>query len=102
MREERGTLWHFVMSIVKYSESHYVTVLDMYVNAIPSFQEATDPLLLPTYSLMQWFHKALLFSHSFLLAIAGHFLCLYSWWPSWASSAASFPHNEIGESEGRY
>ena len=26
----RDTLWHFVMSIVKYRESHYVTVLDMY------------------------------------------------------------------------
>ena len=30
MREKRDTLWHFVMSIVKYRESHYVTVLDMY------------------------------------------------------------------------
>ena len=31
MHEEQDTLWHFVMSIVKYRESHYVTVLDMYV-----------------------------------------------------------------------
>jgi len=30
MHEERDTLWHFVMSIVKYHESHYATVLDMY------------------------------------------------------------------------
>ena len=30
MHEERDTLWHFVVSIVKYRESHYVTVLDMY------------------------------------------------------------------------
>ena len=30
MHEERDTLWHFVMSIVKYRESHYVTILDMY------------------------------------------------------------------------
>ena len=33
MHEERDTLWHFVMSIVKYRESHYVTVLDMYVRS---------------------------------------------------------------------
>ena len=31
MHEERDTLRHFVMSIVKYREFHYVTVLDMYV-----------------------------------------------------------------------
>ena len=31
MHEEQDTLWHFVMSIVKYRESHYVTILDMYV-----------------------------------------------------------------------
>ena len=30
MHEERDTLWHFVMSIVKYHESHYVAVLDRY------------------------------------------------------------------------
>ena len=30
MHEERDTLWHFVMSIVNYRESHYGTVLDMY------------------------------------------------------------------------
>jgi len=30
MHEERDTLWHFVMSIVKYRESHYVRVLYMY------------------------------------------------------------------------
>ena len=33
MHEERDTLWHFVMSVVKYHESHYfmyVKVLDMY------------------------------------------------------------------------
>ena len=30
MHEERDTLWHFVMSIVKHRESHYVRVLDMY------------------------------------------------------------------------
>ena len=30
MLEERDTLWHFVMSIVKYHESHYVAVLDRY------------------------------------------------------------------------
>ena len=30
MHEERDTLLHFVMSFVKYRESHYVTVLDMY------------------------------------------------------------------------
>ena len=30
MHKEQDTLWHFVMSIVKYRESHYVTVLDMY------------------------------------------------------------------------
>ena len=33
MHEERYTLWHFVISIVKYRESHYVTVLDMHVHA---------------------------------------------------------------------
>ena len=32
LHEEWDTLWHFVMSIVKYRESHYVTVLDMYDN----------------------------------------------------------------------
>ena len=31
MHEERDTLWHFVMSVVKYHESHYVAVLDRYV-----------------------------------------------------------------------
>ena len=31
MHEERDTFWHFVMFIVKYRESHYVTVLGMYV-----------------------------------------------------------------------
>ena len=31
MHEERDTLWHFVMSIVKYRESHYVIILDIYV-----------------------------------------------------------------------
>jgi len=30
MHEEQNTLWHFVMSIVKYREYHYVTVLDTY------------------------------------------------------------------------
>ena len=30
MHEERDTLSHFVMSIVKYRESHYVRVRDMY------------------------------------------------------------------------
>ena len=30
MHEELDTLWHFVMSIVNYRESHYVRVLDMY------------------------------------------------------------------------
>ena len=30
MHEEQDTLWHFVTSIVKYCESHYVRVLDMY------------------------------------------------------------------------
>ena len=30
MHEERDTLWHFVMSIVKYREPHYVRVLDIY------------------------------------------------------------------------
>ena len=30
MHEERDTLWHFVMSIVKYRKSHSVTVLDIY------------------------------------------------------------------------
>jgi len=30
MHEERDTLWHFVMSIMKNRESHHVTVLDMY------------------------------------------------------------------------
>ena len=30
MHEERDTLWHLVMSIVKWRESHYVRVLDMY------------------------------------------------------------------------
>ena len=29
MYEERETLWHFVMSIAKYRESHYVKALDM-------------------------------------------------------------------------
>ena len=33
MHEERDTLWHFVMSIVKYRESQYVTVLDMYAQS---------------------------------------------------------------------
>ena len=30
MLEERDTLWHFVMSIVKYHECHNVAVLDRY------------------------------------------------------------------------
>ena len=32
MHEERDTLSHFVMSIVKYHESHYVAVLDRYAD----------------------------------------------------------------------
>ena len=32
MHKERDTSWHFVMSIVKYRESHFVRVLDMYLS----------------------------------------------------------------------
>ena len=41
MHEERDTLWHFVMFIVKYRESHYVTVLDMY-GQIPALLPILD------------------------------------------------------------
>ena len=34
--EEQDTLWHFVMSIVKYHESHYVGVLEMYALELES------------------------------------------------------------------
>ena len=34
MHEEGDTLWHFVMSFVKYRESHYVAVLDIYYMAL--------------------------------------------------------------------
>ena len=30
MHEKGDSLWHFVMSFVKYRESHYVAVLNMY------------------------------------------------------------------------
>ena len=30
MHFERDTLWYFMMSIVKYRESHYVRVIDIY------------------------------------------------------------------------
>ena len=50
MHEKRDTLWHFAMSIVKYRESHEVTVLDMYEeqglfkNCVISFTVPQTPL----------------------------------------------------------
>ena len=52
MHKERDTLRHFAMSIVKYRESHEVTVLDMYEeqglfkNCVISFNVSQTPVSL--------------------------------------------------------
>ena len=44
MHEERDTLWHFVMSILKYREFHYVTVLNMCGAPLQNFPYSSDLL----------------------------------------------------------
>ena len=55
MHEERDTLWHFVMSIVKYRKSHYVRVLDMYDDlALNNTQGSLVSYLQPIKPNLEW------------------------------------------------
>jgi len=58
MHEEQDTLWHFVTSIVKYRESHYVTVLDMYDTIKPDIFFFISPDFV-LFHLQSWRFKCL-------------------------------------------
>ena len=74
MHEERDTLWHFVMSIVKYRESRYVTVLDMFESTKRQRKRSKFKVLKAT-----WTHnsKSLILYIKFYGALTGWFLAQF-------------------------